>query len=41
MLWLHGHDAEPVRCCTRCNNTIVQPARLKAEQRHPRLKPEA
>jgi hypothetical protein len=29
--WDQGHNAEPVnagRCCTRCNDTVVIPARL-------------
>ena len=51
--WLYGHDARAVRkngrCCTRCNNSIIEPARLKAERdwleafyrRYPRHRPEA
>ena len=50
MLWLYGHDAQPVRegrCCTNCNNTRVIPARAKAErdemeafcQRYPKHRP--
>lgn len=29
--WNKGHNAEPVnfgRCCTRCNNNVVIPARI-------------
>lgn len=29
--WLGGHNAEPInegRCCRRCNDTVVIPARV-------------
>ena len=31
-IWKEGHNAEPVtngRCCTKCNNEVVIPARIK------------
>lgn len=32
VFWEHGHNAEPVnsgRCCSKCNDTIVIPARIR------------
>ena len=37
--WKFGHNADPVnngRCCRRCNDRIVLPARIRQHQREQR-----